>query len=283
MSKPMTSTQFVNQLKKWNIKYKPFTSGWANHNRGDRGNGFSDVNGIIQHHTASESQTIQKYLSTGSSGLPGPLCQVATDKKGVLWLIGWGRANHAGKGDSVVLSKVIAEEYTGTLKPRSVSQGGQNYDGNGRFYGNEAMYSGVSSGMTSAQYNTCVLFAAAICDFHNWTAKSFIGHGEWSSTKWDPGNMNKRMNMPSFRDDVEEALELGPGNWPKKPEPPVEEEPEVPEDEEPNQKTYKVQNEDTLWGIAERFYGSGKSWPKLVELNSSLINLEAGITIKLKK
>ena len=36
-------------------------------------------------------------------------------------------------------------------------------------------------------------------------------------------------------------------------------------------RTYVVEAGDTLWAIAERFYGSGNLWPKIHEANRGLI------------
>lgn len=60
--------------------------------------------------------------------------------------------------------------------------------------------------MTSKQYRSLILVGAAICDFHNWTAKSVIGHKEWSSWKVDPASHD----MHQIRLDVSERLRLGP-------------------------------------------------------------------------
>lgn len=208
MSKPMTTSQIKSQLKKWGIPYREYGN-WETHNRGNRGNGWSNLNGLIQHHTGSDSQGIESFLRSGSANLPGPLCHFGNDSSGRIDLIGWGRANHAGLGDSAVLDKVISENYTGILRPKK-----RNYDGNGRFYGVENYYSG-SHGMSKAQYHTAVLLGAAICDFHGWSAKSVIGHGEWSTTKWDPGYAsNRMMDMNAFRHDTQDALN-GKPNQPK--------------------------------------------------------------------
>ncbi|MGW2512542.1 hypothetical protein ACWC0A_24770 [Streptomyces scopuliridis] len=45
----------------------------------------------------------------GHSTLPGPLCHGVIGKDGVVHLVGYGRANHAGGGDPLV------------LKPRSMA------------------------------------------------------------------------------------------------------------------------------------------------------------------
>lgn len=201
----MTAKEFTDQLRRWGISYEPIHSNWATHNRNHKGE-WGGVNGIMQHHTGSESQSaIRQVLWDGYADLPGPLCHAGNDSKGKLWLAGMGRANHAGLGDDDVLRHVIREDYSSTLKPNEA-----NTDGNRHFYGIENFYDG-SHEMTPAQYITAIRFSAAISEFHDWHAESTIGHGEWQPGKWDPGAHKGRiMNMAIFRNHIEQALLEGP-------------------------------------------------------------------------
>lgn len=222
MAKPMTAVQFVSQLKRWGILYHEDFSDWATHNRGNRGNGWGPVHGIVEHHTGADN-TSPEFLYHGSSELPGPLCHVGNDVDGILHLIGWGRTNHAGGGDPRVLQHVINEDYgQHILVPQFHEGQNGSYDGNGVFYGIENMYSGTHP-MTTKQMHTAILFAAAICEFHQWTELSVIGHGEWSNWKNDPSeNGKKMMDMVQFRSYVKAALKDGPGHSPVvNPKPPV--------------------------------------------------------------
>lgn len=218
MANPMTATQVVAQLKKWAIPYKEVRS-WATHNRNAKGP-WSNINGFIWHHTGADTSNPAGYaagtLYDGLSTLPGPLCHFGLAPDGIVYLIGWGRANHAGGGDPVVLQHVINEDYTGQLRPTKGNSNG--VDGNARFYGVEIMYSG-SHKMTDAQYKTALKLSAAILDFHtsadhgNWgeAAKSVIAHGEWSNDKWDPGYASgKIMDMVQVRKDIAAVLKAGP-------------------------------------------------------------------------
>lgn len=204
MATPMSASQVQAQLKKWGIPFTPYKATWATHNRAGHG-AWGPVNGFLWHHTGSDLD-VKGYLWDGSAKLPGPLCQFHIDGKGHLWLIGWGRTNHAGGGDPAVLAKVISEEYTGILKPHYGEGDPGAVDGNARFYGVEIGYSG-SHGMTAAQYSTALKLSAAICDFHKWSQRSVIGHGEWSSEKWDPGYAaTKMMDMNAVRNDIMDVL-----------------------------------------------------------------------------
>lgn len=223
MATPMTATQIVAQLKKWGIKYKEVKS-WETHNRAGHG-AWGGMNGFIWHHTGADVSTANaaEYaggtLYNGLSTLPGPLCHFGLAPDGTVYLVGWGRANHAGGGDQAVLNHVINEDYSGNLKPTKGNANG--VDGNAHFYGVEIMYSG-SHKMTDAQYKTALKLSAAILDFHKWTEKSVIGHGEWSNDKWDPGYASgKIMDMSGVRKDVAATLKAGPSGTVTKPSTPT--------------------------------------------------------------
>lgn len=221
MAVPMTASQIVAQLKKWGLKYVEVKS-WETHNRAGHGTwGGSDgkqINGLIWHHTGADVSNAAEYagstLYNGLSSLPGPLCHFGLGPDGTVYLVGWGRANHAGGGDPVVLNHVVNEDYTGQLHPTKGNSNG--VDGNTHFYGVEIMYSG-SHEMSTAQYQAALKLSAAVLDFHvvrdNWgeEARSIVGHGEWSSDKWDPGyKSGKIMDMVAVRKDIAAVLKAGP-------------------------------------------------------------------------
>lgn len=207
MSTPMTPAQIESAFNKWHVKFVR-QGDWARHRR-DPGHGaWGPVNGIGLHHTGDDSpdSASASMLWRGRSDLPGPLCNWGMRDDGVAVLIGGGRANHFGSGSSRTLKAVISESYGDYLHP-----GGDDTDGNSRFYGQETMYSGGHP-MTLAAYRSTVRAFAAICDFHGWSAKSCIGHKEWTRRKVDPGSLD----MARFRRDVQACLDAGPGNWPTK-------------------------------------------------------------------
>lgn len=201
MADPMTSTQLLKQLKKWGVKYKEYEN-WEDHNRNHKG-AWGPVNGFMWHHTGSDSKDQRLLLRKGYSSLPGPLCHFGIAQDGTCWLIGWGRANHAGKIDKDVLNAVINE----TALPHDNSA---DVDGNSRLYGMEIWYSG-SHDMTVAQFNTAVLVSCAIIDFHGWNEKSILGHGEGQPGKWDPGIRSGEMrNMNTVRSSIAKRFKEGP-------------------------------------------------------------------------
>lgn len=176
-----------------------YVDGWETRNRGDRGNGWGPVYGFMVHHTgddAPDSADLNVCIY-GRSDLPGPLVQFGIADDGGVYVIGCGRANHAGLGDSRVLAAVRDESYD-TRPPAPTLK---DWDGNGSFYGVETFYSGYHV-PTPAQYAAMLALSAAICDAQGWTGKSVIGHGEWVATKWDPG----KVDMPSFRYQVDRLM-----------------------------------------------------------------------------
>lgn len=198
MAPPMTATQITAQLKKWGVNFQGYRS-WATHNRNHKGP-WGPVHGVLWHHTGSDSKDQRNLLYSGRSDLPGPLCHFGVAQDGKVWLVGWGRANHAGEIDDDVLDALIEE------KPLPVDNEA-NIDGNSRLYGIEIWYSG-SQKMTAAQYKSSLLITAAICDWHDWTGKSALGHGEVQPGKWDPG----KTDMDAVRNDVSQFLADGAGS-----------------------------------------------------------------------
>ena len=205
MARPMSKAEWLAAMKKWNVPVKWYP-GWDTRGRpGD----FTSINGVIIHHTGSDSQAdgyLDFLFKTGraSEGIPAPLCHVSTDMDGDLWVGAIGRANHAGKGSSTVLNHVIAEDYKGYQSPE-LRPGPDNTDGNAHFYGNEVRYDGGQQ-MTVKQFTSAARWAAAICDHYGWSALSVIGHREWSGRKPDPG----MCSMYTFRAAVAALLKAGP-------------------------------------------------------------------------
>ena len=205
MATPMTPAQIKAQLTKFGVRYEKYKS-WETHNRDDEtGKAFGPVHGFVWHHTGSDSTDQRELLYKGLSNLPGPLCQFGVKQNGTVVLIGWGRCNHAGLGDPDVFNAVKNESY-GDYPP---TDNQATMDGNDVYYGAEFWYSG-SHGMTPAQYEAGLRLSAAICDFHGWTEKSVIAHGEWQPGKWDPGYApGKMMDMRAVRSDIARRIEGG--------------------------------------------------------------------------
>jgi LysM repeat protein len=253
MSAVMSATEWTDLLDKWGIKRIAVHSDWATHNRAGHG-AFGDMHGIVVHHFGSHAsaKTQNEVLWEGtnlgtSSELPGPLCHAGIQDDGTVALVGWGRTNHAGSGDSAILQHVIAEDYDSS---KNLVPAKADTDGNAVFYGFEIEYDGETP-MSDAQRKTIVRVCAAICTHHNWTAKSVIGHGEWQPGKWDPGAHGNLISMGTFRSEVEQAIKEGP----QPPEP-------------AKYKTITVAKGQTLAGTAKKY---GISLEALINLNKGII------------
>lgn len=207
MSTPMTPDQLLEQLRKWRVPYRQI-EGWRHRNRDDdTGLWFGPVHGCMTHHTGDDApdRVDRRIIREGRPDLPGPLAHFGLNDDGVVDLVGWGRTNHAGGGDPDVLRAVVLESYGGYPPAPDKHQGEYGAtDGNDHFYGCEAYYSGAHK-MTPESYRSLVRLWAAVCDFHGWTAKSVIGHKEWSDWKVDPG----RLDMADLRRDIQVLLDTG--------------------------------------------------------------------------
>lgn len=154
--------------------------GWRTHNRNGKGP-WGPVNGVVIHHTVTSgtSNTVS-ICENGYAGLPGPLCHGVIAKDGTVYLIGNGRANHAGRGDSDVLRAVIAERPLPTADQADT-------DGNTHFYGFECENLGDGADpWPDVQVQAIERAATAVCRVHGWGAGSVIGHREWQPGKVDP-------------------------------------------------------------------------------------------------
>ncbi|MFJ6849339.1 peptidoglycan-binding protein [Streptomyces sp. NPDC091271] len=203
MATPLTAEQLLTALRAEGVDVVEHAS-WRTHNRNHKG-AWGPLNGVMIHHTVSSGTDASVELCrSGHSALPGPLCHGVIDKAGTVHLVGNGRANHAGGGDPVVLRRVIAEDY-GDRPPAPQEHEGSAgaVDGNARFYGFECVNLGDGEDpWAAAQLDAIERATAALCRAHGWSARSVIGHLEWSDWKVDP----RGFTMPSLRDRIAARL-----------------------------------------------------------------------------
>ncbi|MET9658051.1 peptidoglycan recognition family protein [Streptomyces sp. NPDC006510] len=207
MATPLSASAVLKALRAEGVRVVE-VGNWRTHNRNSKGP-WGPVHGSIVHHTVTKGTAATvRMVRDGYADLPGPLCHGMIAKDGRVHMVGWGRANHAGGGDPKVLEQVIAESY-GT-RPTPPTRGNSNgIDGNARFYGWECENLGDGKDpWPAAQYDAIVRVQAALCRAHKWSAKSVIGHLEWSSDKVDP----RGFTMPRLRTDVAERLKH-PASW----------------------------------------------------------------------
>ena len=213
MATPLTASAFLAALKAEGVKVVE-VGDWRTHNRAGHG-AWGPVNGVMVHHTVTKgTANTVSICRDGYTALPGPLCHGVIDKQGVVHLVGYGRANHAGLGDGDVLSAVIAE------RPLPAANEA-NTDGNARFYGFECENLGDGTDPWPAvQVEAIVRTAAALCRAHGWGKDgdtSVIGHKEWQPGKVDPRGPG--ITMPDVRKRVLERLKHAAGWSPSTPTP----------------------------------------------------------------
>ncbi|CAL9537980.1 peptidoglycan-binding protein [Streptomyces sp. MS2A] len=204
MATPLSADRLLAALRAEGVDVVEHGS-WRTHNRNHKG-AWGPVHGVMIHHTVSSGTESSVALCyNGHSALPGPLCHGVVDKAGTVHLVGNGRANHAGGGDPDVLDRVIAEDYGDRPPaPREHEGSAGAVDGNARFYGFECVNLGDGEDpWPAAQLDAIERVSAAICRAHGWSARSVVGHLEWSDWKVDP----RGFTMPSLRDRV--AARLG--------------------------------------------------------------------------
>lgn len=207
MATPLTADRMVAVLKAEGLTVHEH-AGWRTHNR-DRATGktFGPVVGVLVHHTAGHND--RELCFNGRTGLPGPLCHAWLGKTDGLWLLGNGRANHAGLVDLDVVNALRAEA---SPLPKDDQA---NADGNDCLYGLEIENLGNGDDpYPLEQYRQAVLWAAALCRAHGWTEKSVAGHKEVQ-----PGKVDPSFDMDVFRADVRAQLAKGPVAPPVTPKP----------------------------------------------------------------
>ncbi|MFE9765128.1 N-acetylmuramoyl-L-alanine amidase [Streptomyces sp. NPDC005808] len=208
MATPPSAATFLDLLRDEGLTVVEVGT-WETHNRNHMGP-WGPVHGVMIHHTVTKGTASTVALCRdGHSTLPGPLCHGVIAKDGTVHLVGYGRANHAGLGDSDVLAAVKNE----TALP---ADNEADTDGNRSFYGFECENLGDGKDpWPAAQLLTIEKVSAAICRHHGWDERSVIGHLEWQPGKVDP----RGFTMASIRAAVAERLGSKPVTVPPLPKP----------------------------------------------------------------
>lgn len=201
MASPLNADAFIKALKAEGCTVVE-VGDWRTHNRNHKGP-WGEVHGVLVHHTVSKGTASTVELCRhGYASLPGPLCHGVIGKDGKVYLVGYGRTNHAGGGDPKVLEAVKAESY-GATPPKPTKGNTDGVDGNRHFYGFECENLGDGKDpWPVVQLEAIERASAALCRAHSWSAKSVIGHKEWSDDKSDP----RGFTMTSMRDRVSKRL-----------------------------------------------------------------------------
>jgi hypothetical protein len=127
-----------------------------------RSAGSLNAKGAVCHWTAgprgSTTRPSLNICTKGRADLPGPLCNVYLDRRGVAVVVAAGRANHAGSG------------------------GWKGLTGNSAVFGTEAEASGASD-FTAAQRWAYPRINAAYCDLGGFGPDMVCGHSEWAGPR----------------------------------------------------------------------------------------------------
>ena len=187
---------------------------WEHHNRNHKGE-WGPVHGVMIHHTVTKgTATTVRICRDGYSALPGPLCHGVIAKDGTVYVVGYGRANHAGLGDRDVFNATVAESYATSPPADNKAE----MDGNPHFYGFECENLGDNKDpWPEAQLLAMEKASAAICKAHGWTHKSVISHSEWQPGKIDPRGPGF-VSMARMRGRIAERMKAKPAP----PKPPAE-------------------------------------------------------------
>ena len=215
----VSASAFVKALRAEGLTVKQFRKNWQNHNR----NSVKRPNrhGVAVHHTADDSSRIDQTCWTGRSDLPGPLCESVLHKDGLVVMVGYGRTNNFGMGDSHTFAVMTTEKGTLPAKPDL----SDDIDFNSAVHAVEIVNLGNGKDpYPLKQQEAIVKWVTAACRVHGWSEKSVIGHKEGTRRKIDPS-----FDMAQLRRRVKEALALPAGEWklithpdpPPDPKPPV--------------------------------------------------------------
>ncbi|WP_187283912.1 N-acetylmuramoyl-L-alanine amidase [Streptomyces sp. adm13(2018)] len=215
MAVPMTADEWLDALRAEGVTDIVEMPGWRTHNRNSVGP-WGDVHATMVHHTAGEGSGLPAWCYSGNSELPGPLCHDFLARSGRLYLVGNGRANHAGRVARNAYNAVLNEQ------DNHPAPGPDELDGNAVSYGLECENSGAADRpWPKVQYDVAVRVQAARCRFHGWSADSVWAHKE--ATRRKP--LDPRIPMDTFREDVAERLRhpasWNPGDKPPTTPPPV--------------------------------------------------------------
>lgn len=219
-AKPLSADEMLAALGLWGVPYKVYSSNWRTHNRNAVGAWGPTINGMLVHNFASDISDASslRYLAVGDPlppprgrSLPGPLSQFALDDTGTVWIIGWGRANHGGKGDAGFFRAMVNDTLPLDRDYRPSTNG--TVDLNSRTYGVEMLY---GKGPTAAQRAMLPRLCAAMMHAHGYAATSVGGHREATTRRSDPVGFS----MGQVRQQVAALLKAGPPKAPA-PKPPA--------------------------------------------------------------
>lgn len=237
-------------------------AGWETRARSS--GGLDQVRGIIWHHTASKPSSDgardARYVATG--GPTPPISQLYIDRKGVVWVVAAGAANHAGKG--------------GPVSPTSPAPWLPKDDANRHTIGIEMANDGVGEVWPVELLLAAITVGAVLTRHYKLSLDRNIGHRDWcgpgtstpgrkidpsgpwaDALAWPRGTTWGPFGSPltTFRSLIAQRIaqldhdEADPPVTPPQPPPPV----------RPAELFTMVLPGDSYWAIARRIYGHSNS------------------------
>lgn len=233
MTTTITPKMLLDTLTQWGIPHKPYVpagggpNDWLTHNRNaGRLNsqatpgGWGPLRGTIDHNTAmTATQAAQlAYLWRGdgpTSDKPGPLCNFALGKDGMVWLMAWGAATHAGPG-TIACELALREDrapFDRELVPTTTINdqlGTETTMINPFYFGTEQMH--AAEGPTAIQRVTNLRLQAALLwllggPSKGYSAASAGAHRELTTTRSDPQGIARD---GALRRGIRDVLAKGP-------------------------------------------------------------------------
>lgn len=156
---------------------------------------FNPVGQINHHDALTENvsdRTALQIMENGRPDLTGPLCNGWIDSDSVVYLVAYGNANHAGRGEADVLERVKRG-----LAPLGDARDDPDKDtivGNSHYWGWEVRNAGTGTDPYE-QLDAMVRANAALAQVHGWSENRSIAHREHTARKPDPAGIV----MPEFR------------------------------------------------------------------------------------
>lgn len=215
MATPLTADRLLKALRGEGLTVVEHRD-WRAHNRDHKGP-WGPVHGVMIHHTVTSGDSAKATFNSvelcynGHSTLPGPLCHGVIAKDGTVYLVGNGRANHAGLGDPDVLRAVINETDPPTDNEATV-------DGNRHFYGFECINRGDGvDPWPEEQLLSIERVIAALCRVHGWSAASALRHLDWQPGKVDPRGVDWAAMLARVAKRLGQPVVVTPAPVPQKP------------------------------------------------------------------
>jgi len=196
---PLASPRdIVAAIKDYGLKVRE-RPGWEIRGTGYR---FEPIGQAWHHDAISEAWSdaqAETLLANGRTDLRGPLCNDAVDSDSTVVLIAYGNANHAGRNEADVITRL--RNGLAPLGDARDDPDGDTVVGNPLLWGHECRNTGTGRDPWE-QLDAMERLGAALCDVNGWDPDANAAHRELTARKPDPAGID----MFAFRRDVGRIL-----------------------------------------------------------------------------